>query len=66
VDPSRLVAGAKCVVGEDKYGYYGDPVPVPKERIGTFTGGEELVSGGHMVNIYHAPGHIPLSSCLIA
>lgn len=58
-DPSGLVAGTKRAVGEDKWEYYRDPVPVPEDRLEVFIGGEELELGGHKLNVHHAPGHAP-------
>lgn len=58
-DPSVLVKGTKRAVGDDKWSYYGDPVPVPEDRITEFTGGERLDLGRQTLGVHHAPGHAP-------
>lgn len=59
VDPSGLVKGTKRAVGSDKWKYYGEPIPVPEERIEEFTGGESIDLGDHTLEVLHAPGHAP-------
>ena len=58
VDPERLVAGTKEVVG-DQWEFYADPVPVPEARIDPLTDGDEVDLGDRSLSVYHAPGHAP-------
>ena len=58
-DPGALVEGTKRAVGADKWDYYGEPIPVPDDRITEFTGGEQLDLGGETLRVHHAPGHAP-------
>lgn len=59
VDPTGLIEGTKRAVGADKWEYYGEPVPVPEDRLVTFDGGERLDLGDHSLDVHHAPGHAP-------
>lgn len=58
VDPSRLVAGTKAAVG-DQWKLYGEPRPVPEDRIRTLTDGDTVDLGDHELRTHHAPGHAP-------
>lgn len=58
VDPSRLIAGTKSAVG-DQWALYGEPLPVPEDRIRTLTDGAVIDLGDHELRTHHAPGHAP-------
>lgn len=58
VDPSRLVAGARAVFGDNLEAYFGLPEPVPETRLLVPEGGGELdLGGGHRLRFFDAPGH---------
>ncbi len=58
VDPSRLVAGARAVFGDNLDAYFGLPEPVPEARLLVPEGGGELdLGGGHRLRFFDAPGH---------
>ena len=59
VDPERLVEGTNRAVGSAQWEYYGDPVPVPNDRVEGLSGGETLDLGDHTLDVHHAPGHAP-------
>jgi glyoxylase-like metal-dependent hydrolase (beta-lactamase superfamily II) len=53
VDPSRLVASATRLYGDDMERLWGEIVPVPEERLRVLTGGETIA--GYRVE--YTPGH---------
>jgi len=53
IDPSRLVASATRLYGEDMDRLWGEIVPVPEENLRVLDGGEAI--GGYRVQ--HTPGH---------
>lgn len=58
VDPSRLVAGATAVYGEDKMAaLYGEVVPVPRDRILATEDEMTLDLAGRRLHVLHTPGH---------
>jgi len=58
VDPSRLVAGARVVFGENLEAYYGVPEPVSPGRLVVPGPGDELdLGGGHRLRFFDAHGH---------
>jgi glyoxylase-like metal-dependent hydrolase (beta-lactamase superfamily II) len=58
IDPSRLVAGARRVFGDNLDTYFGLPEPVPEARLLVPESGEELdLGGGHRLRFFDALGH---------
>ncbi len=58
VDPSRLVAGTKQVVGK-QWEYYAEPEPIPEGRIVEIDGGDVIDCGSYELRVHEAPGHAP-------
>ncbi|HYC26476.1 MAG TPA: MBL fold metallo-hydrolase, partial [Nitrososphaerales archaeon] len=60
VDPTKLIASATRVFGEETMALYGTPEPIPSGRV-TATGEESTLDlgGGTMATLVHAPGHAP-------
>lgn len=56
VNPERLIAGTKQVVG-DLWQFYGEPIPVPEERVEPLSDGATIDLGEHELKVHHAPGH---------
>jgi len=57
-DPSRLLAGARAVFGENLERYFGVPEPVPESRLLVVEDGAQLeLGGGHTLRFIDAPGH---------
>jgi glyoxylase-like metal-dependent hydrolase (beta-lactamase superfamily II) len=58
VDPSKLVAGAAAVYGEERFrALYGELVPAPAERVVEAPEGFEIDLGGRTLRCLDAPGH---------
>ena len=58
VDPSRIVAGAAQVYGEDNFAMlYGEVRPVPAERVRALQDGEAVSLGGRTLTFLHTRGH---------
>jgi glyoxylase-like metal-dependent hydrolase (beta-lactamase superfamily II) len=53
IDPSRLVASAQRIYGDDFDRLWGEVVPVPEERMKILTGGERLDG----FRVEYTPGH---------
>ncbi len=58
VDPSRLIASARVALGEI-LDYWGEPQPVPRQRIRSVQDGDTLDLGGPFLRFITAPGHAP-------
>jgi glyoxylase-like metal-dependent hydrolase (beta-lactamase superfamily II) len=56
VDPERLWAGTEAVVG-DMFEYYGEPEPIPEDRITRLADGDTVDLGDHALDVHDAPGH---------
>lgn len=57
-DPARLVASTVRTQGEKRVRtFYGETLPVPRDRIRTLTGGENISLGDRALNVLHTPGH---------
>ncbi|HKX19365.1 MAG TPA: MBL fold metallo-hydrolase [bacterium] len=57
-DPSRLLAGARVVFGDNLESYFGLPQPVPESRLVIMEDGATLdLGGGHTLRFVDAPGH---------
>ncbi len=61
VDPSRLLASAGRLYGDEMDRLWGEVVPVPGERITALTGGE-LAEG---LRVAHTPGHASHHVCYL-
>lgn len=62
-DPSRLVEGVRAA-SPDLFPLYGEPVPIPEDRLYPAADGERFVLGGEMiVEALHTPGHAPHHLC---
>ncbi|WP_019242483.1 MULTISPECIES: MBL fold metallo-hydrolase [Bacillus] len=57
VDPSRLIAGARAVYGDDFDSLFNPILAIPKERIKIVEHGEELILEDRKLTFYHTPGH---------
>jgi glyoxylase-like metal-dependent hydrolase (beta-lactamase superfamily II) len=57
IDPSKLVASASRLYGEDMKRLWGEVVPVPAGRVRTLKGGERLSAGGRLLDVAATPGH---------
>jgi glyoxylase-like metal-dependent hydrolase (beta-lactamase superfamily II) len=57
IDPSKLIASAGRLYGQDMDLLWGDVRPVPSERIRTLEGGETLTAGGRELRVAYTPGH---------
>ncbi|HNR32028.1 MAG TPA: MBL fold metallo-hydrolase [Candidatus Hydrogenedentes bacterium] len=65
VDPSRLVAGAKGVYGEETFAkLYGVIEGVPEARVRTFDDGESLAWGTRTLRFLHTRGHANHHFCI--
>lgn len=56
VDPAPLWKGTKAAVG-DLIEFYGEPRPVPEERITELADGDVVNLGDHALEVHDAPGH---------
>src|SRR4249919_1054375 len=52
-DPSRLLASAQRLYGDDMQRLWGDVLPVPRERLRPLAGGEEIEG----FRVAYTPGH---------
>lgn len=58
IDPTKLIESARQVYGEEKFkAYYGDILPVDKERVKTVADGEIIKVGARELTALDAPGH---------
>ena len=57
IDPSKLVASATRLYGEDMDRLWGAVVPVPAARVRTLSGNERLSAGGRELEVADTPGH---------
>ncbi|MBD3106905.1 MBL fold metallo-hydrolase [Bacillus sp. AGMB 02131] len=57
VDPSRLIAGARAVYGEEFDQLFDPIIPISEERILTVADGEKLKLSDRTFTFYHTPGH---------
>jgi len=66
VDPSRLIAGATAVYGEEKMsGLYGDIVAVPESRVVVADDGFELRVADRLLRCIDTPGHARHHMCIV-
>jgi glyoxylase-like metal-dependent hydrolase (beta-lactamase superfamily II) len=65
IDPSRLVAGAKSVYGEETFeSLYGTIEGVPEGRIRIIEDGESLVWGERTLQFFYTKGHASHHFCI--
>ncbi|HEY8053546.1 MAG: MBL fold metallo-hydrolase [Steroidobacterales bacterium] len=58
IDPSRLIAGARAVYGEERFArLYGELVPIPTARVRVAADGERLMLGARELALLHTRGH---------
>jgi glyoxylase-like metal-dependent hydrolase (beta-lactamase superfamily II) len=57
VDPSKLLASAGRLYGQDMDRLWGEVKPVPRARLQIVEGGETLTIAGREVKVAHTPGH---------
>jgi glyoxylase-like metal-dependent hydrolase (beta-lactamase superfamily II) len=57
IDPSRLLASAGRLYGDDMERLWGDVLPVPAERVKPLEGGERVAAGGRELLVEYTPGH---------
>jgi glyoxylase-like metal-dependent hydrolase (beta-lactamase superfamily II) len=61
VDPSKLLASARRLYGDDMDELWGEVAPVPAERITTLSGGESVEG----FRVAYTPGHAPHHVCYL-
>ena len=67
VDPTRLVAGAVAVYGEEAVRrHYGELAPAPEDRVRSIDDGEALSLGREELRFLHTPGHARHHLCVHA
>lgn len=57
VDPSKLVASAGRLYGDQMERLWGEIAPVPESSLVTLAGGERVEAGGRTFEVAHTPGH---------
>lgn len=57
VDPSKLVASATRLWGDDMNRLWGECRPVPADRLVVLCGGERLEAAGRTLDVAYTPGH---------
>jgi glyoxylase-like metal-dependent hydrolase (beta-lactamase superfamily II) len=57
IDPSRLLASAGRLYGDQMDELWGEFLPVPAENVDQLSGGETVGPGGHEVDVAYTPGH---------
>jgi len=57
VDPSRLLASATRLYGDEMVPLWGRVAPVPERNITALEGGERLTVAGRELDVEYAPGH---------
>jgi glyoxylase-like metal-dependent hydrolase (beta-lactamase superfamily II) len=62
VDPSKLVASATRLWGDDMARLWGDVLPVPAAALTVLAGGERIAAGGRDFEVAYTPGHAPAAS----
>lgn len=56
-DPSKLLASARRLYGDQMDRLYGDVLPVPEDSLFSLAGGETVTIGRRNFQILHTPGH---------
>jgi glyoxylase-like metal-dependent hydrolase (beta-lactamase superfamily II) len=57
VDPTKLVASATRLYGDDMERLWGEIRPLPAESLTALRGGERIEAGGRPLLVEHTPGH---------
>lgn len=57
VDPTRLVASARRLFGDALDTMYGEPEPVPDERLRAISDGDVIPLGDRELRVLYTPGH---------
>lgn len=57
VDPTKLLASAKRLYGDDMERLWGEFLPVPADRVRVLKGGERIATGGRDLEVAYTPGH---------
>ena len=57
IDPSRLMASATRIYGDQMDTLWGPMTPIPEAQIKPLQGGETLKLGGHVFEVIYTPGH---------
>ena len=57
VDPSKLVASATRLWGDDMGRLWGECRPVSADRLVVLVGGERIEAGGRTLDVAYTPGH---------
>jgi glyoxylase-like metal-dependent hydrolase (beta-lactamase superfamily II) len=57
IDPTKLVASATRLYGDDMERLWGEVASVPASQVRVLTGGERLEAGGRSLEVAYAPGH---------
>jgi glyoxylase-like metal-dependent hydrolase (beta-lactamase superfamily II) len=57
VDPSKLMASATRLYGQDMDRLWGEVLPVPASQVRALTGGERLTASGRELEVAQTPGH---------
>jgi glyoxylase-like metal-dependent hydrolase (beta-lactamase superfamily II) len=57
IDPSKLLASAGRLYGDDMERLWGDVLPVPADRVKVLKGGERIAAGGRELLVEYTPGH---------
>ena len=66
IDPSKLIAGASAVYGEDKFAsMYGELPPVDKDRVVEAPDGFALDFRGRVLEFIDTPGHARHHYCIV-
>lgn len=66
VDPTRIVAGATAVYGEERFAeLYGQILPAPAARVRALADGERVGFGGRELEFLHTRGHANHHFCVV-
>ncbi len=57
VDPSKLIASATRLWGDEMDRLWGEMRPVPAENLEILRGGERITAGGRDLEVAYTPGH---------
>lgn len=57
IDPTKLLASALRLYGENMDRFWGEFLAVPAENVTVLTGGETITVGGRKLEVVYTPGH---------
>jgi glyoxylase-like metal-dependent hydrolase (beta-lactamase superfamily II) len=57
IDPSKLLASASRLYGDQMERLWGDVLPVPASAVTVLRGGERIRAGGRELDVAYTPGH---------